>query len=199
MKKILSAAVFVTLISACSTKAPEDPGKKSPPKMPKIVGSADSATGVSFDAKQLANEMESNHVTEIRFRKGSAVLTPEAKRSLSSVIEEARKNKSLAKAKLITWADQEMPTEKKEELSDEQIELVKKRNDALTRFIQSEERKVDIDRISMAERPEGLRKMIPNETARIQESLDRAGIPERGEKKNGLGKASRSIVIFTRE
>lgn len=198
MKWLLPSLLSVTLLCSCSTKAPKDPGKESAPKTPKIVGDRDDE-GVSFDAKQLANEMESNYVTEIRFRKGSDSLTPAARRSLSALIRQARKGKSLGTAKLITWADQEMPTKKKEELPGTQVELAKRRNDALARFIQHEERRIDVDPISMAERPAGLKQYIPNETARIQESLSRAGIPEKGEKKHGLGKASRSIVIFTRE
>lgn len=197
INKLILSAILVASVG-CSTKPPEDASKKSPPKTPKIVGMG-REMGMSFDAKQLANEMESNYVTEIRFKKGSVALTPEAKKSLSTVIRNARKGKSLETAKLITWADQEMPSEKKEQLSDQQIELAKRRNDVLTKFIQSEERKIDIDPISMAERPGGLKQYIPTEAARIQESLERAGIPEKGEKKNGLGKASRSIIIFTRE
>ncbi len=198
MKSIITTGILITFLSACSTKAPEDPGKASPPKMPKIVGSPDKA-GTTFDAKQLANEMESNFVTEIRFKKGSAELSSEARKSLASVMKEAKKGNSMKKAKLITWADEEMPSEKKEELSQEQLELAKRRNDTLTKFIQSSNRNIDIDPISMAERPQGLKEMIPNETARIQESLDETGVPETGDKKEGLGKASRSIVIFTRE
>lgn len=198
MKKIISTCLMLTVLGACSTKAPEDPGKASPPKTPKIVGSADAA-GTSFDAKQLANEMESNFVYEIRFKKNSAEVPDEAKRALAGLIASAKKQDSLKKAKLITWADSEMPTEEKESLPDAQVELAKKRNEALTKYIQTIEGGVEIDPISMAERPQGLKNLIPNEAARIQESLEAAGIPEKGEKKEGLGKASRSIVIFTRE
>lgn len=198
MKTFISTGILLTLLSACSTDAPKDPGKASPPKSPKIVGSADKA-GTSFDAKQLANEMESNYVTEIRFKKGSAELTSEAKKSLASLMNAAKKGDSIKKAKLITWADEEMPSEKKEELPEAQIDLVNRRNDTLTKFIQASNRSVNIDPISMAERPQGLKEMIPTETARIQESLDETGVPETGDKKEGLGKASRSIVIFTRE
>lgn len=198
MKKILTTCLMVSVLAACSTKAPEDPGKASPPKTPKVVGSADAA-GTSFDAKQLANEMESNFVHEIRFKKGSAEIPAEAKRALSGLIASAKKQDSLKRAKLITWADSEMPSEKKESLPEAQVELAKKRNEALSRYIQSVEGNVKIDPISMAERPQGLKKLVPNEATRIQESLEEAGIPEKGEKKAGLGKASRSIVIFTRE
>jgi hypothetical protein len=197
MKYILLPVLLLGLNTGCSTKAPKDPGKASPPKTPKIVGSSEK--GVSFDARQLANEMESNYVSEVRFEKGKAILSTTAKKSLAKVIAQARKENSLKKAILVTWADKEMPTEKKGELSEDQIELARKRNDALTGFIQNFDRKINIDRVSMAERPGGLKKIVPNETARIQESLEEAGIPEGGEKKNGLGKASRSIIIFTRE
>lgn len=197
MKYFLPALMTVALVTGCSTKAPEDPGKASPPKTPKIIGST--GTGISFDAKQLANELESNYVSEVRFAEGKAELTPEARKSLSSVMANARKNGFMTKAKLITWADREMPSEEKKELSEEEIELAKRRNDALSRFIQAEEREIDIDRISMAQRPGGLKKLIPNETARIQKSLEDAGVPEAGEDKDGLGKAGRSIIIFTRE
>lgn len=198
MKYMTRIALLALTINACSTKPPEDPGKASPPKSPKIVGSADS-TGTSFDAKQLANEMESNHVTEIRFKKGSAELTPSARKSLAAVMTEAKKNKSLGVAKLITWADEEMPTEKKEALPEAQVELAQRRNDTLTEFIQGRDRDVDIDPISMALRPQGLKKLVPTEAARIQESLDETGVPEKGDKKEGMGKASRSIIIFTRK
>ncbi len=196
--KYIALAMALSL-AGCSTKKAEDPGKASPPKSPKIVGSREHASGISFDARQLANEMESNYVSEIRFKKGSTELTTEAKRSLSSTLAKAGKEGSDKKVKLITWADSEMPNEKKGELSEDQRELARRRNDALTAFIQGKKREIDIDPISMAERPGGLKKIVPNETARIQESLDEAGIPEKGERKEGLGKASRSIIIFTRE
>ncbi|MES2527274.1 MAG: hypothetical protein V4598_09305 [Bdellovibrionota bacterium] len=198
MKYVL-ALTAVMALSACSTKAPEDPSKKSPPKTPKIIGSATKASGISFDARQLANEMESNYVSEIRFKKGSTELNSDARRSLAQVLERAGKEGSDKVVKLITWADSEMPDEKKGELSDDQRELAKRRNDVLTKFIQDKKRDINIDPISMAERPSGLKRIVPNEAARIQESLDEAGIPEKGDKKEGLGKASRSIIIFTRE
>jgi hypothetical protein len=197
MKYILTAILMGALMSACSTQKPEDPGKASPPISPKIVDSGEK--GIGFDAKQLANEMESNYVTEIRFKKGSSELTRTAKNLLKGTIARAKKDASMKTAKLITWADQEMPSEKKEELSDEQIDLVKRRNEALSEFIRNSVSKIDIDPISMAQRPEGLKKLVPNETARIQESLEEAGVPEAGEKKEGMGKAGRSIIIFTRE
>ncbi len=192
---------FITalILAGCSTKAPEDPTKKSPPKAPKIIGTAKTATGISFDAKQLANELESNHVSEIRFKKGSTELSSDARRSLTKVFARAEKEGSNKTVKLITWADSEMPNEKKGELSNEQRELAKRRNDVLTKFFQEKKREINVDPISMAERPSGLKRIVPNETARIQESLDEAGIPEKGDKKEGLGKASRSIIIFTRE
>ncbi len=198
MKYVLALTTAIILTS-CSTRAPEDPGKKSPPKSPKIIGSVQKATGISFDARQLANEMESNHVSEIRFKKGSTELTNEARRSLSSVLASAGKEGSDKVVKLITWADSEMPDEKKSELSDDQQELARRRNDVLTKFIQGKKREINVDPISMAERPSGLKRIVPNEAARIQESLDEAGIPEKGDRKEGLGKASRSIIIFTRE
>lgn len=197
MRTILSLIFTLFLIEACSTKAPRDPGKASPPKSPKIVGASE-GSGISFDARQLANEMESNYVTEILFPKGSAKLSEPAKNSLRHLMKQAGKEGFLKKAKLITWADKEMPTEKKESLSRDEVALAKKRNDALTVFIQSSHGKVEVDPLSMAERSEGLRKIFPDERARIQESLDEAGIPENGEKNKALSKASRSIIIFTR-
>lgn len=198
MKTLLAGLLALSLLGGCSTKPPKDPGKASPPKSPKIVGASDES-GVSFEAKQLANEMESNYVTEIRFKKGSAELTKAAKTSLSTVMNQAKKEGFLKKAKLITWADKEMPTKKKMELSDDEITLARKRNEALEHFIESREKKIHIDAISMAERSSGLRKYIPDERVRIQESLAQTGIPESGEKNKALSKASRSIIIFTKD
>ena len=121
MMKYILALTTALLLTSCSTKAPEDPGKKSPPKSPKIIGSVHKATGVSFDARQLANELESNYVSEIRFKKGSTELTTDARKSLSSVLANAGKEGSDKTVKLITWADSEMPDEKKGELSRDQI------------------------------------------------------------------------------
>lgn len=198
MNRIVTSLFLSIFLSACSTKPPEDPSKKSPPKTPKIVG-MNREVGMSFDAKQLANELQSSYVAEVRFKKGSVDLTEEAKRSLSDVITRAKKDKSIERAKLITWADQEMPSEKKRELSSDQVELAERRIDVLRKFIQNTEEKIGIDSVSMARRPGGLKKYIPNEATRIQESLERAGVPVEGERKNALGKASRSIVIFTRD
>ncbi len=197
MKSLLYTSLIIFSF-ACSTQAPEDPGKVSPPKVPKVVGTQDVGE-VSFDAKQLANEMESNHVMEIRFPRGSAELPDNAKNKIRETLREARKTGFMEKVKLITWADQEMPTEKGKNLSDDAQALADRRNNSLAKFLLAEERTLEVDPISMAERPQGLKRMFPNETTRIQESLEEAGIPEKGDKKNGLGKASRSIIIFTRK
>ncbi len=198
MKILISALLSLGLLGACTTKKAADPGKASPPKTPKIIGSRPKV-GISFDARQLANEMESHYVSEIHFKKGSSELTTGAKSALAVVMKQAKRDGFLEKAKLITWSDKEMPSEKKKELTNDDVALAKKRNNVIADFIQSSDKKIDIDPISMAERSSGFRKYIPDERARIQESLDQAGIPETDEKNKALSKASRSIIIFTKD
>lgn len=175
------------LTFACSTKAPEDPGKESPPKRPKIVGSP--GQGPGYSVRQLANELGAYSATEVKFSKGESALDESARKKILSDLRRARKKGDLSQVTLVSWGDRGLPDKGKDASAGEK-KLAEERLVNLARFLVSEEPELAIERVSMASRTGGIREIFSPEAARIQESLERAGAEDRG---------ARAIVIFGTE
>jgi PBP1b-binding outer membrane lipoprotein LpoB len=181
--KILLIAL---LVSACASK-PD-------PKMPKE--SKPQAPVVSIESKQLASEQETNLVAEINFRKSKSDVSKQAKNNLKDLFKKAHAKGKIQEIKVITWADQEYPSERKDDLSKQQQTLVSKRNKAIEKCISQLDNSIKIDSISMAERPSALGEMFSSDDAQIKKSLETAGIPNTDSSLKVPGKASKSVVIF---
>lgn len=189
MKILLLALIVVS----CSSKPAKDAGPNSTQGKP-----AESKT-VSMESKQLASEEETNLVTEISFNKGKTNLSQTARNEIKALWQKASEKGKVDEVKVITWADQEYPSVHENKLSDKQVNLVKKRNAEIEKFIEGLSKDADIETFSMAERPGALEKLVTSEDAKIKKSLETAGIPNTDTTVKVPGKASKSVVIFIME
>ncbi len=187
------AITFTTLalLSACSNQ-------------PKAVdnearGEAKPTAVASIEAKQVAAEEQAYAVTEIVFKKGSSNLNAESQKKIKDLLKKVEKNQKIDEIKVITWSDEEYPSEDIAELSQGQQILVRQRNSKIRNFIRTQKKEADVEMISMAERPGKLSELWGDSDARLKKSLEDAGIPNTGDAHKSAAKASRSIVMLVVE
>lgn len=182
--------LMLPLIWSCSSK-PKDVSNEAhgePPPVPQT----------SMEAKQLAAEQESSYVTEVTFAKGSADLNADAKRRLETLFKKVRNDHPIEEVKIISWADEEYPADKRKTLSDGQKEVADNRNESLKNYIKDKSSDWKIETHSMAERPSAFSQFLGASDARIKKSLESAGIPtteQKGKGKGKVSKASKAIVM----
>lgn len=179
------------LIAACSSKPAKDPGTNTTG-----VKKAQESKAVSMESKQLASEEETNLVTEITFSKEKATVSKQAQEEIRALYQKAKARGKIDEVKVITWGDQEYPSVHEKKLSQKQVNLVDKRNDALESYIDKLTKGADVETFSMAERPGALNRLFSSEDAQIKKSLETAGIPNTDTTVKVPGKASKSVVIF---
>jgi hypothetical protein len=183
-KFIFFVLTFFLIVTCSTLKNDKTMGTDAPKKSP---APAPAVSTTSIETKQLANEAESGFVTEVKFSEGSKTLPPDARRSIQSIFERASKKGEVAAAKVITWADQEYPDKKDKELSDRQIKLVEDRNDNLEAYLEKLKVGMEVDKISMAERPGVMEGIMSGENVRLKESIEDSQVDD---------KSSKSIVMF---
>lgn len=169
-----------------------------------IVGCSSSAkkeatNTTSIESKQVAMEQEASYVTEFSFNKGSAALTGTAKDEMRRMINQAKEKGEIKELKVITWGDSEYPSTNTKKLSSAEIDLVKKRNKAISDYAKTVIEGIDVDTHSMAERPGALKELFNTSDAQIKKSLETAGIPTTDTAVKVPSKASKSIVMVIRE
>lgn len=191
MFKVICLISSILLIS-CSSKAPQKmTTKDKAPVQPQDT--------ISMESKLLANEQESNLVTEIKFDREKSSISGKARDQLKDLHRKASKKGKIGEIKVISWGDQEYPSVHEKKLSKVQEKLVEARNATLENYLKTIEKEAEIETISMASRPSTLDKWFSSDDARIKKSLETAGIPNTDTTVKVPGKASKSIVIFIME
>ncbi|MEN0059778.1 MAG: hypothetical protein AAGB31_13140 [Bdellovibrio sp.] len=158
-----------------------------------------SDTGSSMEAKQVAIEEEAAHVVEFDFKKGSSHLTPAAKSDIKKLISNARSQGAIKEIKVITWGDSEYPSVHTRKLASGDVKLVQERNKSIQKYINTQDKKYDVELYSMAERPGLIQEMLNTSDARIKKSLETAGVPTTDTAVKTPSKASKSIVMVIPE
>lgn len=157
---VLSLATFI--MTACfSTPEPVAESSQSEAKPA-------SQAQASMEAKQVAAEQETSHVTEVDFKKGSAELDASDRKKIQAVLEKAKAEREIDSVKVISWADQS-PT--KDRMPKSQVSLADKRNDAIKDFLKNQDVRSEVDLHNMAEKPNAFEEMIGTSDARIKDSF----------------------------
>jgi len=190
-KNFIFLVLTFFLIVTCSTMKKEEPKEVEAASKP--VANAQ----LSIESKQLASQQESTFVTEVKFIEGQKMVPKTARNQLSELYQKAKNKGEVEGVKLITWGDREYPSVHKTELSKTQRKLVEDRNDNLETYLEKFDKRLDVDKFSMAERPDLMARLFSTEDAELKKSLEKAGIPDTDSAIKASGKSSTSIVIFT--
>ncbi|MBC7420254.1 MAG: hypothetical protein H7328_05950 [Bdellovibrio sp.] len=186
IKNIFIIVCVAFAFTGCSSK-PEVPAAEN--------NSAPVKPGASIEAKQVAAQEETMYVAEIRFTKLSTLLTKVHKNQIQDALKEASLRGPVKNIRVLTWADAEYPSVHTKKLSEEDRDLVKKRNDAIKTYLNKSASGVDVELYSMAERPGLLKDIFKTTDSRLKKSLEIAGVPNTDTSVKTPSKASHSIVI----
>jgi hypothetical protein len=77
---------------------------------------------------EAATEAGAKNYAEIKFDEGSSTLTDSVKKSLRSVLTEAKREGKVDEVIVLSWADENYPSKEVKKLSKEQRELANQRN-----------------------------------------------------------------------
>lgn len=172
---------ILLLITSCASRPAKDPqGKKT----------------VSMESKQLANEQETTFVSEFTFPKKGTKVSSFAKNDMKAKLTEAKKKGPIKTAKIISWADLEYPSVHTKELSGDQKKLATNRNENIEKYLKSLDNSLEVETISMAERPGTFKRLISSDDAEIKKSLEKSGLPNTDTTVKVPGKASKAVVMF---
>lgn len=152
----------------------------------------------SIEARQAASEMETNFVAELTFPKGQKKIPLTAKNEIRRLYDRAKDKGKIDAVKLITWADEEYSSKSKKQLGSAQLKLVEDRNDNLEAYIEELDIRMDVDKISMAERPGVMESILSDEDVRLKKSLE-ASVLVTEKNRVASSKASKSMVMFVLE
>lgn len=188
-KYFLTLCALVLFVDLGCATAPQ---KTSEPVKQKL--SAQETSDSQHVTNAAAVEAKAYNFVEVEFNPGSSTLTDSAKTSLYSVVEQARQQGKIDEILVLSWADQEYPSESRKKLSKEQRSLADKRNRAIEYYVQTL-RSVDVDKYNMAERPNAFEKWFNTSDSKLKNSLTSAGLPTTAASVDYPSKAKHSIVL----
>lgn len=142
----------------------------------------------------VARDVEAHSFVEITFEPGSANLTENSKKSLNSVMAQANRQGKIDEIMVMSWSDEEYPSDNIKRLPKPQRDLASRRNKAVEKYVKSI-RKVDVDLYNMAEQPGVLSKWFNTTDNKLKNSLIAAGLPTTADDPQYPSKASHSVVL----
>lgn len=150
------------------------------------------------ESKAISNaaalEAKAHDFVEIEFRQGSSELTDNAKASLNSVLEQARRSGKIDEVLVLSWSDEDYPSNISQQQPKQQRELAEKRNVSIKQYLKAL-RPVDVDTYNMAEKPNTLSKWFNTTDNKLKKSFLSAGLPTTADSPSYKSKASHSVIL----
>lgn len=186
--------VCCAFIVACSS--PTKPTDETPSNTARVPYTTEQESAVISETT--AEKIDAHSFVEIKFSQNSTKLTKESKESIRNLItlNKIDQNK-LDQVIVLAWADQEYPSEQKEKLSPKQVDLAKKRNEAISKYVKSI-KNVTVETHSMAQQPSTVSDWLNTQDSKIKNSLVAAGLPTSADKMKFHSKASHALIFALR-
>lgn len=157
------------------------------------VSYADEAEG-HYISSAMAEQVGAERFVEIEFDQGSSHLSSTAKMIINTITVDTAYAHEISDVIVISWSDQEYPSDNLKQLSKTQRELALSRNEAIKNYLKTI-RSFDIDTYSMAEQPSSLSRILNNSETRLKTSLIEAGLPTTADELQFPSKASKAIIL----
>ncbi len=142
-----------------------------------------------------ASEVGAKNYTEINFYEGSSALSESAKKSLTSALNESSQKGKIDEVIVLSWADENYPSEEVKKLSKEQRNLADLRNKNVKDYLKMM-KDVDVKSYNMAERPSSFSKLFNNADSELKNSMLEAGLSTTADKADYSSKASHSVILI---
>ena len=188
LKKFLSIANMALLtltISSCANRPYEETYHKDRSNVIDETQSVSAAASATTEAQDFI---------EIKFPVGSSKLQDSDKQSLSSLLEASNQQGEIDEVHVLSWSDQEFPSEKSQGLTKGQRELAERRNFEVKSYLK-QVKNMDVDTHNMAERSGTFAMLVDTSDKRLKDSLLNAGLATNSDTQNMVRKASHSVVL----
>ncbi len=190
----MALCVCAAFVVACASST--KPGDVSASEAPREPYTTEQEGAVISETT--AEKIDAHSFVEIKFPQGSSKLTGESKESIRSLMKLNKMDKNkLDQVIVLAWGDQEYPSEQKDKLSPKQLDLAKKRNEAISKFVKSI-KKVNVETHSMAQQPSTVSEWLNTQDSKIKNSLVAAGLPTSADKMKFPSKASHALIFALR-
>lgn len=142
-----------------------------------------------------ANEVGAHSFVEIQFQTGSAILTSTSKASVDKLISKAKaEGKTIDEVMVMSWADQEFPSNNIKKLPAPQMRLAERRNQALKNYIKATQ-PVPVESYNMAEQSSAFAKIFNSTDSKLKNSFVAAGLPTTADDPQYPSKASHAVIL----
>ncbi len=183
----------LTLFSMASCNFPSDTMSDAEQSKPRTTYTEE-AEG-RYVANAAAKKIQAYNFVEVQFQPLSSELTNEAKKEINETFQKAIWDGYIDNVSVLSWSDEEYPSEDLNTLSKENRNLAEKRNTAIKNYLMSI-RNVDVDTYNMAEQPSKLSKLFNTTDNQLKKSLVAAGLPTTADALQYPSKASHSLVLI---
>jgi len=183
MKKVF---VIILILNGCAGFSKKNVTTYSK-NSPEITTSRPKLTGTT--AKLLASEKGSNHVIQLRFKRGSSEINENDLKRLKNLYADSVKDSQISQVQIVTWGDKDYPKSSSSLSKDQQI-LVYRRNNTIKNLLKELDPKLNIIEVSMAERSSATGRFTAYEVKDIKESLEEQDVEKIPEMR------STSIIYF---
>ncbi len=189
----MALCVCTAFIVACASTKPGGVSTSDGPREP--YTSEQEGAAIS---ETTAEKVDAHSFVEIKFPQNSSKLTAESKASIRNLMNLSKMDKNkLDQVIVLAWGDQEYPSEQKDKLSPKQLDLAKKRNETISKFVKTL-KNVTVETHSMAQQPSTVSDWLNTQDSKIKNSLVAAGLPTSADKMKFPSKASHALIFALR-
>ncbi len=189
-----SSALFIFVFVACSSQSQNTSSETH--EQPRTTYTEEAETSsVTAAAAQVMNARD---FIEIKFTPGSSQLSEFQEASVKNMIDQDLDEKT-NQLIVLSWADQEYPSKKKERLSFKNRNLAGARNESIMKYIRAQGSNVVIENHNMAERPNTLAQWFNTDDNKIKSALSAAGLPTTEDMLRFPSKASHSVILIIKK
>lgn len=164
-----------------------------------VFASANVLADVGSETQTAAEKLGASQVAEVTFEKGQYNLSDSNKEALNEFIQNANADATVDKAQVIAWSDREYPANSNIKLNKEDVTLAKRRAEAVKDYLRTKMSGKKVEIFNMAERPNGLQKLLKTKTAKLKTTLETTTAAPTSDQDTGLfgqnAKAS-TVVLF---
>lgn len=182
-RKIFTALAVLTVMVACAN---------SPQKTNSRTAAVTAGRSVT---NQAAKEVKAHDFVEITFEPGSSTLTESSRTAINDLLAQAGRSGKIDEVMVLSWADEEYPSEASKKLSKSQRDLAARRNTAVEKQVKANDDDLDVDSYNMAKRPNVVSKWLNTNDAKLKKSLVAAGLPTNTDDPQYPSKASHAVVL----
>lgn len=148
-------------------------------------------------------KIEGARYTTLVFPEGSSELTTSSKEALKSFAQKVReRRKKIEDIKILAWADQEYPQDKKSKGSTREVILAGERAQNIKDFLKEDlQEDNQFDTFNMARRPDRLSKTLKDEDYEVKKAYEESGVTGSQLPDGSISytKASKALIIINYE